>query len=57
MGIARNKFDKRLLGRVPDCGRVSFKTGASLTRKDRLKNRNSRLAREILRRQLSGEDS
>ncbi|KKL11255.1 hypothetical protein LCGC14_2547620, partial [marine sediment metagenome] len=53
MGIARNKFDKRLLGRVPDCGRVSFKTGASLTRKDRLKNRNSRLAREILRRQLS----
>lgn len=49
-------FDKRQLGRAPDCGRVSFKTGAILNHKDRLNKRNSKKARLYLRRQLADRD-
>ena len=50
------RFDKRQLGRDPTKGMLAFKTGAILTRKDRLKNRNSKVAKKMLRRQLSNED-
>lgn len=46
---------RNLLGRDPAMGRVAFATGAVLTRKDRLRNRNSKQARKEIRRQLSGE--
>lgn len=44
-------FDKRLLGRDPTHGKVSFRTGSILTRKDKLKNRKSKLAKNFLRSQ------
>ncbi len=47
-------FDKRQLGRAPDCGWVTFKTGAILNRKDRLSKRNSKHAKRQLRQQISG---
>ena len=52
MDAAKGKFDKRSLGRCPAKGRVSFKTGPIPTLKDRLRNRNSKPARNFLRRQL-----
>jgi len=56
MKCTKKQFDKRSLGRAADCGRVSFKTGAILTRKDRSGNRNSKIARRNLRRQLNGDE-
>jgi len=48
----RNKGKKIRLGRAPDMGRVSFKTGVILSRKNREGNRNTKHARNELRRQL-----
>jgi len=56
MGAKKEQFDKRLLGRAPDCGRVSFKTGVILNEKDRARNRNSKLSRKNLRQQLRDVD-
>ena len=55
MGAARDKFDKRSLGRDPTYGRVAFRTGVILSRRNRLKSRNSKQARNALRNQLSGD--
>lgn len=52
MDAAKDKFDKRSLGRDPTFGRLAFKTGVIPSRKDRLRNRNSKIARNFLRRQL-----
>lgn len=49
------QFDTRLLGRAPDCGRVSFKTGMALSDRNRLGDRNSKLARRELRQQINGD--
>jgi len=50
------KQDKRqLIGRDPTKGLLAFKTGSQLNRKDRLRNRNSKVARATLRRQLNGD--
>lgn len=46
----------KLVGRDPAMGRVSFKTGAILTKKDRKRNRNSKDARRELRKQIRNED-
>jgi len=43
---------RNLIGRDPGKGMVCFKTGIILTRKDRSGNRNSKIARQNLRRQL-----
>jgi hypothetical protein len=51
----RKKFDKRLIGRAPDCGRVSFRTGTTPSRHNRLSNRNSKLARRDLNDQINGD--
>ena len=56
MAAARGKFDKRSLGRDPGLGMVAFKTGAILTRKDRLRNRKTKVAKEWLRRQITSQD-
>jgi len=41
-----DKKDKtRLVGRDPAMGRVAFKTGVVKTRRDKLRNRNSKLSR------------
>jgi hypothetical protein len=50
------RFDRRQLGRDPAMGRVAFKTGAVLTRKDKLRHRKSKVAKEWLRRQISSQD-
>lgn len=51
-----NMKDKRqLVGRDPTKGMLAFKTGTQLTRKDRLRNRNSKVARQNLRRQLNND--
>ena len=39
-------------GRDPAMGRVSFRTGTLPNRKDKMRRRNSRLARQALKRQL-----
>lgn len=51
----KKKKCKHDLGRDPACGRVAFKTGRILTRKDRRsgrKGRNDKYARRALREQL-----
>lgn len=54
--MKRNKqFDRSTLGRDPAMGRLAFKTGVILNEKDRLRNRNSKLARRELRNALKGE--
>lgn len=45
-------FNKKLLGRDPTHGKVSFRTGDILTRKDKLKNRKSKWAKNFLRKQI-----
>ena len=51
------RFDKRqLLGRDPTCGFLAFKTGVILNERDRLRNRNSKLAKKLLRNQIFGEN-
>lgn len=49
------KRKTRLVGRDPGMGRVSFKTGVTLHRKDRLKKRTTKLAQQEKRHQLRGE--
>lgn len=50
----RSNEKRQLIGRDPTKGMLAFKTGAIKTRKDRLRNRNSKQARQQLRRHLSG---
>ena len=53
----KKKFDKvKLLGRDPTFGKTSFKTGAILTPKDKLRIRNSKLAKRQKRKELEGDD-
>jgi hypothetical protein len=50
------RFNKRqLIGRDPTFGRLSFRTGVIPNEKDRLRNRNSKIARNHLRRQFRGD--
>jgi len=51
----RKKIDKlKLVGRDPTMGLLAFKTGAILTPKDKLRNRNSKVARRQKRNDLDG---
>jgi hypothetical protein len=52
----RKPIDKRkLIGRDPTCGRLAFKVGVVPTRKDKLRKRNSKLARRELKKQLDND--
>ena len=44
-----------MVGRDPTCGRTQGKSGPHLTWKDKLKNRNSKLARKHKRKELNEE--
>ena len=46
------KFNRRKLGRDPAMGRLAFRTGMQDSRPNKLSNRNSKLARNELRKQI-----
>ena len=52
MGIKKKRIDKHLLiGRDPGLGKTLFKTGTIKTKKDKIKNRNTKLGKKEKRKQ------
>ena len=51
----KKKIKAKLIGRDPTFGFTTFKTGAILTPKDKLRNRNTKLAKRKVKKDLSSE--